>query len=141
MKVEYTFISSIKAKEAMRNLFLIAAKRFGQKADVNFSEGYSDIWFAMPDQKGQFASIGFEESTHRVYWTVSRGSFPSRVPRDKITKAGYSDEYLKKGYYYKYIDILESFFEMSETDQVSYISQKIDELLREHEQIVNIEQA
>lgn len=133
MKVEHIFSAAGMHKEAMRDLLLRAAKKFDKDAGISLSEGYSDIWFQIPNRSGFYASIGFEESTHKLYWTVDRGSFPSGIRLESILGAGYRDEYKK--YLYQYINLPETFYGLEESKQLSFVVDLIEELLNKHHAI------
>lgn len=133
MKVTSDFASAIQAKQAMQECMETAVKRFSSDTGINHSQGCTDVWFEMPGSPGRYASIGFDHSTHQLYWSIDKRAVQVQAIDTLVQKNGYRDEY--KDYLYKNISLTEMFYQLDEAKQVSWIVKFIESELKELDKV------
>lgn len=97
---------------------------------VTDAKTFFDVWFEMPGMKDQYASLGFTTHPEPLYWTVP----PANATKIEGYKAkGYDDDYKK--FLWRYVEIPAEFWEKQESEQVAWLVQCIENLLKEDEQL------
>jgi hypothetical protein len=119
-------------KRVLKKILPKSVERFTHDREdhVTDAKTFFEVWLEMPGMRAQYASLGFTPDSGPLYWTAPP------VPQTKIEgyKAkGYGDEYKK--FLWRYVEIPDEFWKKQEAWQIAWLVQRIENLLKEDEQL------
>jgi hypothetical protein len=116
----------------LKSLLPNAARRFihDREDHVTDAKTFFEVWLDMPGMSGKYVSLGFTPHPEPLYWTVPHAQ-KSQIAGYKAK--GYDNDY--KQFLWRYVEIPDEFWEVPEPGQVTWVSQCIENLLKEDEQL------
>jgi len=122
-------------KEVLKKVLPKAFQRFihDREDHVTNVKTFFEVWLEMPGMKKQYVSLGFTKHPKHpepLYWTVPLAN-ETKIAEYKAK--GYDDDYKK--FLWRYVEIPTEFWGKQEAEQAAWLTQYIENLLKEDEQI------